>query len=198
MEEPESSTPDLPALVAEFVPLNRRRVRGNPPLSVAELERWTELRELLEYEFGTANPPLAGTRRRALRVPTHLKVRTSGRGDAVSNLRDVSEGGAFIETSEIAGAGHSPQAGDRPREWRAPAAARCRGEVGSRDRQHGRPRGRGRRVRERRGRRFRRPREHRRPRARFGGPRRLLSRSPGLHPGSRGPRVAFRLRPRVS
>jgi Tfp pilus assembly protein PilZ len=101
VEEPESSTPDLPALVAEFVPLNRRRVRGDPPLSVGELERWMELRELLEYEFGTANPPLAGSRRRQLRVPTYLKVRTSGRGDAVSNLHDVSEGGAFIETSEI-------------------------------------------------------------------------------------------------
>jgi uncharacterized protein (TIGR02266 family) len=101
VEEPESSTPDLPALVAEFLPLNRRRVRGNPPLSVAELERWMELRELLEYEFGAANPPLAGSRRRQLRVPTHLKVRTSGSGDAVSSLRDISEGGAFIETSEM-------------------------------------------------------------------------------------------------
>jgi uncharacterized protein (TIGR02266 family) len=101
VEDPESSTPALPALVAEFVPLNRRRVHADPPLSVGELERWTELRELLEYEFGTANPPLAGTRRRDLRVPTHLKVRTSGRGEAVSNLCDVSEGGAFIESSEI-------------------------------------------------------------------------------------------------
>jgi uncharacterized protein (TIGR02266 family) len=100
-EELESSTLNLPALVAEFVPLNRRRVHGDPPLSVAELERWMELRELLEYEFGSANPPLGGTRRRQLRVPTHLKVRTAGRGDAVSNLCDVSEGGAFIETSEM-------------------------------------------------------------------------------------------------
>ena len=100
MEELESSTPDLPALVAEFVPLNRRRIHGNPPLSVAELERWMELREFLEYQFGSNNPPLAGSRRRALRVPTHLKVNTSGRGDSVSNLHDISEDGAFIETSE--------------------------------------------------------------------------------------------------
>jgi hypothetical protein len=99
--ESESSTPDLPAIVAEFVPLNRRRVHGNPPLSVAELERWTELRELLEYEFGSASPPLAGSRRCQLRVPTHLKVRTSNSGGAVSNLRNVSEAGAFIETSAI-------------------------------------------------------------------------------------------------
>jgi uncharacterized protein (TIGR02266 family) len=101
VEEPESSTSDLRTLVKEFVPLNRRRVRGDPPLSVGELERWAELRELLEYQFGSSNPPLAGSRRRQLRVPTHLKVRASGGGEAVSNLHDVSEGGAFIETSEI-------------------------------------------------------------------------------------------------
>jgi len=101
VEEPASSSTDLTTLVREFVPLNRRRVRGNPPLSVGELERWGELRELLEYEFGSANPPLAGSRRGQLRVPTHLKVRTSGNGESVANLHDVSEGGAFIETSEI-------------------------------------------------------------------------------------------------
>jgi uncharacterized protein (TIGR02266 family) len=100
MEELESNTPDLPVLVAEFVPLNRRRIHGNPPLSVGEFERWMELREFLEYQFGSANPPLAGSHRRALRVPTHLKVNVSGPGDSVSNLHDISEGGAFIETSE--------------------------------------------------------------------------------------------------
>jgi len=97
--EPEAGTSGLPAFIAEFVPLNRRRVRGDPPLSVGELERWTELREVLEYEFGSASPPLAGTRRRTLRVPSHLKVRTSG-GDGASNLRDISEGGAFIEMEQ--------------------------------------------------------------------------------------------------
>jgi uncharacterized protein (TIGR02266 family) len=101
--EPElaSSAAALPTLVAEFVPLNRRRVRGDPPLAVAELERWMELRELLEYTFGSGNPPLAGSRRRQLRVPSHLKVRTRGRGDSVANLHDISAGGAFIETSEV-------------------------------------------------------------------------------------------------
>ena len=93
------------ALVSEFVPLNRRRVHGDPPLSVAELERWMELRELLEYEFGSSNPPLAGSRRRMLRVPTHLKVRYSGGSDAASNLHDISEGGAFIETAELLDSG---------------------------------------------------------------------------------------------
>jgi hypothetical protein len=95
----------VPALVAEFAPLNRRRVRGDPPLSEAEVERWLQLRELLEYEFGTANPPLAGSRRRALRVPSDFKLRIAGGPDPVCSLRDFSENGAFIETSEPPAAG---------------------------------------------------------------------------------------------
>ena len=98
MEEPDSSSSELPALVSEFVPLNRRRTQGAPPLSVAEQERWTELREFLEYHFGSANPPLGGTRRSVLRVPTQLKVRASIEGAEVANLRDLSERGAFIES----------------------------------------------------------------------------------------------------
>ena len=43
-------------LVTEFVPLNRRRIHGDPPLSVLELERWSELRDQLAYEFGHAPP----------------------------------------------------------------------------------------------------------------------------------------------
>jgi len=95
--EPEpTGTSGLSSTIAEFVPLNRRRVRGDPPLSVGELERWTELREVLEYEFGSASPPLGGSRRRTLRVPSHLKVRSSS-AEGASNLRDISVGGAFIE-----------------------------------------------------------------------------------------------------
>ena len=103
-EEPEPELPprsDLPALVAEFVPLNRRRVRGDPPLSLAEIGRWEDLRERLEYELGSSSPPLAGSHRRTLRVPTDLKVCTAGRAEAVSNLLNVCEGGAFIETAEM-------------------------------------------------------------------------------------------------
>lgn len=99
MEEPVSDGSQRSALVAEYVPLNRRRTRGGPPLSVSELERWSELREFLEYQFGSANPPLGGSRRRHLRVPVQLKVRTSIAGVEVASLRDLSEGGAFIESA---------------------------------------------------------------------------------------------------
>jgi hypothetical protein len=99
-DPPPPAESGVPALVAEFAPLNRRRVRGAPPLSMAEAERWTELRELLEYEFGAANPPLAGSRRRALRVPSHLKLRIAGGRDPVCSFCNFSENGAFVETSE--------------------------------------------------------------------------------------------------
>ncbi len=81
------------------MPLNRRRIHGNPPLSVLELERWALLRELLEYELG-ATPPVGAATPRTLRVPTHLKVRYGADADHIGNLRNVSEGGLFVETSE--------------------------------------------------------------------------------------------------
>jgi uncharacterized protein (TIGR02266 family) len=83
-------------LVAEFVPLNRRRVSGDPPLSVPELQRWSELRDLLAYAFGH-KPPLSDSSERPLRVPTQLKVRY-GKDGATAILRNLSEGGLFVES----------------------------------------------------------------------------------------------------
>ena len=85
------------ALVREFLLLNRRRTRGDPPLALEELERWMELRPLLEQALG-ARPREAGRgRRRALRVPTHLKVRFAcDARDELGSARDVSEGGLFL------------------------------------------------------------------------------------------------------
>lgn len=79
-------------LVEEFLPLNRRKVQGNPPLSVLELQRWSELSEQLAYALG--DPTGVGADDRPLRVPTHLKVRF---GEGTGALRNVSEGGLFIE-----------------------------------------------------------------------------------------------------
>ena len=89
------------ALVEEFLPLNRRRTRGDPPLSIAELERWMELRSLLERALA-GKPPVAdqrGPMRRTLRVPTHLRVRfTRGSTIDVSATKEISEGGLFLTT----------------------------------------------------------------------------------------------------
>jgi len=79
--------------VAEFTPLNRRRVRGNPEFEPAELARWTELRELLDYAFGSLSPPLGAANRLAFRVSSQLKVRLSG----IATVSNLSEKGGFIE-----------------------------------------------------------------------------------------------------
>ncbi len=92
-------------LVAEFVPLNRRRVRGEPSLSVLELERWSELRDHLAYEFGHASPIGATKQPRHLRVPTHLKARYGGDDEHSGTLENLSEGGLFVRCCEPLAAG---------------------------------------------------------------------------------------------
>jgi uncharacterized protein (TIGR02266 family) len=86
----------LSQLASEFVPLNRRRLAGDPPLTLVELQRWGELRDLLAYEFGH-KPPLGAAVERPLRVPTHLKVRYGPGGDE-GVVHNFSEGGVFIQT----------------------------------------------------------------------------------------------------
>lgn len=89
------------ALVEEFLPLNRRRTRGDPPLTIAELERWMELRWLLEHSLAGKSPidDQGRPMRRTLRVPTHLKVRfTRGSTIDISSTQEISEGGLFLIT----------------------------------------------------------------------------------------------------
>lgn len=84
----------LTELVPEFLELNRRRLLGDPPLSVLELDRWSELRDWLAYEFGDA--PAIGKPARELRVPTHLKVRFGGENSGSGTLENLSQGGVFV------------------------------------------------------------------------------------------------------
>jgi hypothetical protein len=89
---------DSAALVREFVPLNRRRVHGDPPLDMAELARWSDLRDLLESALG-AEAPEDGTRRRSLRVRAHLKVLvTTHLAQELLHVQDLSESGFFLRT----------------------------------------------------------------------------------------------------
>jgi uncharacterized protein (TIGR02266 family) len=91
--------PDRSALIREFLGLNRRRMRGDPPLGVAELERWMTLRKELETALGSVPDQAGAARRRALRVPTHLKVRCSHEShDEISFVKEISEGGIFLAT----------------------------------------------------------------------------------------------------
>jgi uncharacterized protein (TIGR02266 family) len=83
-------------LVEAFTPLNRRRVRGDPPLDVHELERWSELRDQIAFEFGHAPPVGPTPQPQHLRVPTHLKVRYGAAGEHAGMLENLSEGGLFV------------------------------------------------------------------------------------------------------
>jgi uncharacterized protein (TIGR02266 family) len=88
---------DSAALVREFLPLNRRRIRGEA-LTVSELERWSELRDRLEELLGCA-PTGSGQRRRALRVRTHLKLLvTTSVAQELLHAHDLCEGGLFVRT----------------------------------------------------------------------------------------------------
>ncbi len=91
---------DGAALVREFVPLNRRRVHGNPPLGVLELARWEELRDLLDDAFGAVPADSAARpRRRSLRVRAHLKVLvTTHLAQELLHVQDLSESGLFLRT----------------------------------------------------------------------------------------------------
>lgn len=107
---PESS-PDGEAVrsisqqVAEFMPLDRRRARGGPALDAGEMQRWSELREQLEYAFGSVSPPLGGSQRRAFRISTRLKLRLTGVPESLAALRNISSNGAFIELEQPVAAG---------------------------------------------------------------------------------------------
>jgi uncharacterized protein (TIGR02266 family) len=99
-------------LIREFLWLNRRRIRPNPPLSVPELRHWEELRWRIEALLAA---PRYGQRpaRKALRVPTDLKVEYSasfaqraagerrpsdGEHEVLASVHEIAEGGLFLAT----------------------------------------------------------------------------------------------------
>jgi uncharacterized protein (TIGR02266 family) len=110
MRDPERDTPD-PAgdptrWVREFLPLNRRRIEGGPPLTAEEQARWEWLRDQLEDCQGAVPPAPGERRRRSLRVRTHLKVLvTSHLAQDLLLVHDVSENGLFLRTQRPAAPG---------------------------------------------------------------------------------------------
>lgn len=87
-----------PVLVREFLALERRRVRGDPPLELDELARWQELRDQLATGGG-AICHASGNQRESLRVRTHLKVRVSfGAAQQLLGVYNLSTRGVFLAT----------------------------------------------------------------------------------------------------
>ena len=89
---------DPAAWVREFVPLNRRRQRGER-LAPEDLARWERLRDLLEDCQGAVPPAPGERRRRSLRVRAHAKVIvTTPRAQELLVVHDLSENGLFLRT----------------------------------------------------------------------------------------------------
>jgi hypothetical protein len=87
-----------PVLVREFLSLERRRVHGDPPLELAELTRWQELRDRLASGQG-AICRASGNQRESLRIRTHLKVRVSfGALQQLLGVYNLSTRGVFLAT----------------------------------------------------------------------------------------------------
>ncbi len=87
---------DVGNLFLEYVHLDRRRTQEG--LSVAELERWSELKRALGEHFGA--DPAARERRDSLRVPTRLACSFDSLGSfEQARITNLSRGGVFILTS---------------------------------------------------------------------------------------------------
>jgi len=91
---------ELERAIANFKRLDE--TRSERALSPEEQERWFDAKEQIEL-LGTANtdrPP--SSRRQMLRVPTELDVTfADAAGFEKAYLRNISEGGVYIETSHV-------------------------------------------------------------------------------------------------
>jgi uncharacterized protein (TIGR02266 family) len=97
-EAPDASHGDPADWVREFVPLNRRRQRGDL-LTPEDEARWERLRDLLEDCQGAVPPAPGERRRRSLRVRAHLKVLvTTHLAQELLVVHDLSENGLFLRS----------------------------------------------------------------------------------------------------
>jgi uncharacterized protein (TIGR02266 family) len=88
---------DLSNLFLEYARLDRQRTRGG--LSVAELERWSELKRVLNRQFSPGIKSQHVDRRDSVRVPTRLAC-TFNSLDSFQDalITNLSRGGVFIQT----------------------------------------------------------------------------------------------------
>jgi uncharacterized protein (TIGR02266 family) len=97
-EEPGPKDGDPAGWVREFLPLNRRRQRGDL-LTPEDLARWERLRDLLEDCQGAVPPAPGERRRRSIRVRAHVKVLvTTHLAQELLVVHDLSENGLFLRT----------------------------------------------------------------------------------------------------
>ena len=93
-------------LVREYGRLEKKRTQE--AVTPGEFERWSELRTRLEKSFPQGARPPGGERRQSLRLPTRMLVEYSSQGELERALiRNISRGGLFIATDQLAEVGSS-------------------------------------------------------------------------------------------
>lgn len=89
---------DLSAAFLEYARLDRKRT--DEGLTVAELERWGQLKRALTLHFSPGLDPREVDRRRSVRVTTRLRVEIRAEeGWDASALTRLSRNGAFVQTT---------------------------------------------------------------------------------------------------
>lgn len=91
---------NMPALFREYMALERRRI-DSEGISVAEYQRWRQLKRLLNRYFQPDLPDEAADQRDSVRVPARLRVGFETYGEIRECLMsNLSRGGVFIATSD--------------------------------------------------------------------------------------------------
>ncbi len=89
---------ELVQTIAAFKRLDDKRVREG--LTPPEQDRWFALKGVIEQEVFPDSAPPPSSRRDSLRVPTAIDVTfEDARGFEKAYLRNISEGGVYLETS---------------------------------------------------------------------------------------------------
>jgi type IV pilus assembly protein PilZ len=89
---------DLQAAFREYMRLERQR--SNSELSVSELQRWTELKRMLNREMHPDQEDDCADRRESIRAPVNLKLSFESYGEVgKAYMTNFSRGGLFVSTS---------------------------------------------------------------------------------------------------
>ena len=92
--------PNMPAAFREYMTLERAR-SGEQEISVAEYQRWLQLKRVLNRHFQPGVQDSHEDRRESVRVPARLRVAFQSDGEIRESLmQNISRGGLFISTTE--------------------------------------------------------------------------------------------------
>jgi type IV pilus assembly protein PilZ len=91
---------NMPAAFREYMTLERRRA-SEDGMTVADLQRWTQLKRVLNKHFQPGVQDTHSDRRDSIRVPARLRVGFKSYGEIRESLMtNMSRGGLFISTPE--------------------------------------------------------------------------------------------------